>query len=64
NARHDIGTCVVGGMLTAVVIGVLLIPLCYVSVRRLLGDKLDEEPGHGPGAPEGSPLTGPPPGEA
>ena len=47
NARHDLGTCVVGGMLTAVVLGVLLIPLCYVSVRRLLGDKLDEEPRHG-----------------
>ncbi len=65
NARHDIGTCVVGGMLTAVVLGVLLIPLCYVSVRRLLGDKLDEEPGQGPGAPEeGFPVTVPPPGEA
>ena len=64
NARHDIGTCVVGGMLTAVVLGVLLIPLCYVSVRRLLGDKLDEEPGHGPGASDGSPVTVPPHGEA
>ena len=41
NARHDIGTCVVGGMLAAAVIGVLIIPLCYVAVRRLLGDKLD-----------------------
>ncbi len=41
NARHDIGTCVVGGMLSAVVLGVLIIPLCYVAVRRLLGDKLD-----------------------
>ena len=41
NARHDIGTCVVGGMLSAVVLGVLIIPLCYVTVRRLLGDKLD-----------------------
>ena len=48
-ARHDIGTCVVGGMLTAVVLGVLLIPLCYVAVRRILGDKLDEEPAS-PGA--------------
>ena len=64
NARHDIGTCVVGGMLTAVVLGVLLIPLCYVSVRRLLGDKLDEEPGHGPGASDGSPVTVPPHREA
>ncbi len=64
NARHDIGTCVVGGMLTAVVLGVLLIPLCYVSVRRLLGDKLDEDPGHAPGPSEGSPVTVPPSGEA
>ena len=48
NARRDLGTTVVGGMLTAVVLGVLLIPLCYVSVRRILGDKLDEDPpGHG-----------------
>ena len=50
NGRHDIGTCVVGGMLTAAVLGVLLIPLCYVMVRRLLGDKLDE-----PGRSELSP---------
>jgi multidrug efflux pump len=41
NARNEIGTCVVGGMLTAVVLGVLFIPLCYVTVRRLLGDVLD-----------------------
>ena len=52
NARHDIGTCVVGGMLTAVVIGVLIIPLCYVAVRRLLGDNLD--------APEQIETTPPP----
>jgi multidrug efflux pump len=50
NGRHDIGTCVVGGMLTAAVLGVLLIPLCYVVVRRALGDKLDE-----PGRSEISP---------
>jgi multidrug efflux pump len=50
NGRHDIGTCVVGGMFTACVLGVLLIPVCYVSVRRLLGDKLDE-----PGRSEISP---------
>jgi multidrug efflux pump len=42
NARHAIGTGVVGGMLSAVVLGVLLIPVCYVAVRRLMGDKLDE----------------------
>jgi multidrug efflux pump len=50
NGRHDIGTCVVGGMFTAAVLGVLLIPLCYVMVRRLLGDVLDE-----PGRSEISP---------
>ena len=47
NARHAIGTGVVGGMLSAAVLGVLLIPVCYVAVRRLLGDPLDE-PGHPP----------------
>ena len=46
NARHAIGTGVVGGMLSAAVLGVLLIPVCYVAIRRLLGDKLDE-PGRG-----------------
>jgi multidrug efflux pump len=50
NGRHDIGTCVVGGMFTAAVLGVLLIPVCYVMMRRLLGDKLDE-----PGRSEVSP---------
>ena len=42
NARHAIGTGVVGGMLSAAVLGVLMIPVCYVAVRRLLGEKLDE----------------------
>jgi multidrug efflux pump len=41
NARHAIGTAVVGGMLSAAVLGVLLIPVCYVAVRRLMGDELD-----------------------
>jgi multidrug efflux pump len=43
NARHAIGTGVVGGMLFATILGVLLIPVFYVSVRRLLGDKLESE---------------------
>ena len=42
NSRHAIGTGVVGGMLSAAVLGVLLIPVCYVAIRRMLGDKLDE----------------------
>src|SRR3546814_235898 len=44
NARHAIGTGVIGGMLFATFLGLLLIPVFYVVVRRLLGDKLDEEP--------------------
>jgi len=42
NARHAIGTGVVGGMLSAALLGVLMIPVCYVAVRRLLGERLDE----------------------
>jgi len=41
NARHAIGTGVAGGMLTAALLGVLLVPLFYVAIRRLMGDKLD-----------------------
>jgi multidrug efflux pump len=43
NARHAIGTGVIGGMLFATFLGLLLIPVFYVVVRRLLGDKLDEK---------------------
>jgi multidrug efflux pump len=46
NSRHAIGTGVVGGMLSAALLGVLLIPVCYVAIRRLLGDQLDA-PGRG-----------------
>ena len=41
-ARHEIGTGVIGGMLFATFLGLLLIPVFYVAVRRVLGDKLDE----------------------
>jgi multidrug efflux pump len=41
-SRHEIGTGVIGGMLFATVFGLLLIPVFYVTVRRLLGDQLDE----------------------
>ena len=39
-SRHEIGTGVIGGMLFATVFGLLLIPVFYVAVRRLLGDRL------------------------
>ena len=42
NSRHAIGTGVIGGMIFATFLGLLLIPVFYVTVRRLLGDKLDE----------------------
>ncbi|TCK38871.1 multidrug efflux pump [Paraburkholderia sp. BL8N3] len=42
SSRHEIGTGVIGGMLFATFLGLLLIPVFYVSVRMLLGDKLDE----------------------
>jgi multidrug efflux pump len=48
NARHAIGTGVIGGMLFATFLGLLLIPVFYVVVRRLLGDKLDEKPREAP----------------
>jgi len=42
SSRHEIATGVIGGMLFATFLGLLLIPIFYVSVRRVLGDKLDE----------------------
>ncbi len=42
NSRHEIGTGVIGGMVFATFLGLLLIPVFYVAVRRMLGDKLDE----------------------
>ncbi|MEO7114722.1 MAG: efflux RND transporter permease subunit [Caldimonas sp.] len=41
NSRRAIGTGVVGGMLGATVLGVMLVPLFYIVVRRLMGDKSD-----------------------
>ncbi|MEO8062157.1 MAG: multidrug efflux RND transporter permease subunit [Pseudomonadota bacterium] len=39
NARRAIGTGVAGGMVFAAILGVLLAPVFYVSVRRMAGDK-------------------------
>jgi multidrug efflux pump len=46
NARHAIGTGVIGGMLFATFLGLLFIPVFYTIVRRTLGDKLDAPPVH------------------
>jgi multidrug efflux pump len=50
-SRHEIGTGVIGGMLFATVFGLLLIPVFYVTVRRVLGDLLH----HSAPAPESKP---------
>jgi len=42
NARHAISTGVIGGMVFATFLGLLLIPIFFIVVRRLLGDKMDE----------------------
>ncbi len=44
-SRHAIGTGVIGGMLTATVFAIFLVPVCYTIVRRLF-------PGHGRAHPE------------
>lgn len=44
NARHAIGTGVMGGMLFATFFGLLLIPVFYVIVRFIVGDRLDKKP--------------------
>ena len=41
NARRALGTGVVGGMLSAAILGVLLAPIFYVVIRRMAGEKLD-----------------------
>jgi multidrug efflux pump len=44
NARRAIGTGVVGGMLAAAFLGVLFVPVFYVAIRQLMGDKLERPP--------------------
>ncbi|MEI2774231.1 MAG: multidrug efflux RND transporter permease subunit [Candidatus Competibacter sp.] len=55
NSRHAIGTGVMGGMLGATVLGVLFVPVFFVVVRRLLGDKMDQASEPAPIQPE---ITG------
>ena len=48
NARRALGTGVVGGMLSAAILGVLLAPIFFVIIRRMVGDKLDIPAGDRP----------------
>jgi len=43
-SHHSIGTGVIGGMLSAVALGIFFIPVFYVLVQRYLGRKRDAEP--------------------
>ena len=45
NARRALGIGVVGGMLSAAILGVLLAPVFYVAIRRMAGDKLNVNAG-------------------
>lgn len=42
NTRKAIGSGVMGGMIGATVLGVLLVPVFYVVMRRLLGERIGE----------------------
>jgi multidrug efflux pump len=48
NSRHAIGTDVMGGMVGATLLGVLFVPVFFVVVRRLLGDRTDGGEQRGP----------------
>jgi multidrug efflux pump len=50
SSRHEIGIGVIGGMIFATFLGLMMIPVFYIIVRRLLGDKLDEVSHHMPHA--------------
>ena len=54
-SRHDMGTGVIGGMISATILAVFLVPVFYVVVRRIFKGKIS--PGHG--AITSAPSTGP-----
>jgi multidrug efflux pump len=44
--QRDIGTGVVGGMITATILGVLMVPVFFVAVRRIFkGRRLPAQAG-------------------
>jgi multidrug efflux pump len=55
NSRHAIGTGVMGGMVGATVLGVLFVPVFYVVVRTLLGDRREDIKPNAHAEPEGPP---------
>ena len=55
-SQNDIGTGVLGGMISATVLAIFLVPVFFVSVRRLFRRRRSE-PGAGPAAPEADAAT-------
>ncbi|HKI68939.1 MAG TPA: efflux RND transporter permease subunit, partial [Verrucomicrobiae bacterium] len=46
-SRHDIGTGVVGGMISATFLAIFLVPVFFVVVRRIFKGKIAPAPGGG-----------------
>jgi multidrug efflux pump len=45
--RHDMGTGVIGGMITATLLAIFLVPLFYMIVRRIFKGKIAHAPAVG-----------------
>jgi multidrug efflux pump len=52
NSRHAIGTGVMGGMVGATLLGVLFVPVFFIAVRRLFGDRSGGARDESPTAPD------------
>jgi multidrug efflux pump len=55
-SRHDMGTGVIGGMISATLLAVFLVPVFYVTVRRIFKGKI--APAHGAVTPAGTAGSG------
>ncbi|MDP9046100.1 MAG: efflux RND transporter permease subunit [Pseudomonadota bacterium] len=55
-SQRAIGTAVIGGMITAVVLAVLFVPAFYVAVRRVVGDRAPRHPTPTPTDPAKEPT--------
>ncbi|MGH8024393.1 MAG: efflux RND transporter permease subunit, partial [Limisphaerales bacterium] len=55
-SRHDMGTGVIGGMISATLLAVLLVPVFYVTVRRIIKGRIT--PAHAPAISTGTEDSG------
>ncbi|MGO8765940.1 MAG: efflux RND transporter permease subunit [Limisphaerales bacterium] len=54
-SRHDMGTGVIGGMISATVLAVFMVPVFYVVIRRIFKGKIAPAPGHSSQPTQGKP---------